>query len=127
MIFLIIVSLVKLEFFQLECEESTFLVFSSFLYSWIRSSQPKIMSKIFSTTDRLSMAVCGSSCCGKTELIFRTLLENTFSPKYLSIFYFYQHKQPKFKSLEAKLNIQFTKFSSFNLISELENCLLVFE
>ena len=85
------------------------------------------MIKIISTTDRLFMAVCGPSCCGKTELIFRMLLENTFSPKFLSIFYFYQHQQPKFKSLEAKLNIQFTKFSSFDLISELENCLLVFD
>ena len=73
------------------------------------------------------MAVCGPSCCGKTELIFRMLLENTFFPKFLSIFYFYQHEQPKLKSLEAKLNIQFTKFSSFDLISELENCLLVFD
>ena len=85
------------------------------------------MNKIISTTDRLFMAVCGPSCCGKTDLIFRMLLENTFSPKFLSIFYFYQHEQPKFKSLEAKLNIQFTKFSSFDLISELENCLLVFD
>ena len=50
-----------------------------------------------------------------------------FSPKFFSIFYFYQHEQPKFKSLEAKLNIQFTKFPSFDLISELENCLLVFD
>ena len=30
-------------------------------------------------------------------------------------------------SLEAKLNIQFTKLSIFDLISELENCLLVFD
>ena len=104
-----------------------FLVFSSFLYSWICSSQPKIMNKIISTIDRLFMAVCGPSCCGKTELIFRMLLESTFSPKFFSSFYFYQHEQPKFKSLEAKLNIQFTKFSSFHLISELENCLLVFD
>ena len=73
------------------------------------------------------MAVCGPSCCGKTELIFRMLIENTFSPKFLSIFYFDQHEQPKFKSLEAKLNIQFTKFSNFNLILELETFLLVFD
>ena len=73
------------------------------------------------------MAVCGPSCCGKTELISRILLENTSSAKFLSIFYFYQHEQPKYKSLEAKLNIQFNKFSSLDLISELENSLLVFE
>ena len=110
-------------FFQLEWEESTF---SSSLYSWIRSSQPKIMNKIISTTDRLFMAVGRSSCCGKTELIFRMLLGNTFSPKFLSIFYFYQHEKPKFKSLEAKINILSTKFSSFDLISEHQNCLLLF-
>ena len=85
------------------------------------------MNKIISTNDRLFMAVCSPSCCGKTELIFRMLLENTVCPTFLSIFYFYQHEQPKFKSLEEKLNIQFTKFSSFDLISELENCLLVFD
>ena len=73
------------------------------------------------------MAVCGLTCCGKTELIFRMLVENTFSSKILSIFYFYQHEQPKFKSLEAKLNIQSAKFSSFDFISELENSLLVFD
>ena len=85
------------------------------------------MNKFISTTDRLFMAVCGPSCCGKTELISRMLLKNTFSPKFLSIFCFFQHEQPKFKSLETKLNIQFTKFSGFDLISELENCLLVFD
>ena len=85
------------------------------------------MNKIISTNDRLFMAVCGPSCCGKTELIFNMLLNDTFSPKFQAIFYFYQYDQPKFQSLERKLNIQFTKFSSFDLISDLENCLLVFD
>ena len=85
------------------------------------------MSKIISTSDRLFMAVSGPSCCGKTELIFKMLLQNTFSPKFQSIFYFYQHKQPKFESLERNLNIQFKKFTSFEFISELEDCLLVFD
>ena len=85
------------------------------------------MNKIIITTDRLFMAVFSHSCCGKTELIFRMLLENTFFLNFFSIFYFYQDEQPKFRSLEAKLNIQFTKKSSFDLISELENCPLVFD
>ena len=85
------------------------------------------MNKIISTSDRLFMAVSGPSCCGKTELIFKMLLQNTFSPKFQSIFYFYQHEQPKFESLERKLNIQFKKFTSFEIISELEDCLLVFD
>ena len=85
------------------------------------------MNKIISTSDRLFMAVSGPSCCRKTELIFKMLLHNTFSPKFQSIFYFYQHEQPKFESLERKLNIEFKKFTSFEVVSELENCLLVFD
>ena len=73
------------------------------------------------------MAVCGPSCCGKTELIFQLLLRNTFCPKFKSIYYFYQDEQPKFSSIERNLNVSFTKFSGFDFISQLENCLLVFD
>ena len=72
------------------------------------------------------MAVCGPSCCGKTELIFQMLLRDTFYPKCKFIYYFYQHEQPKLSSIERNLNIFFTKFSGFEFISQLENCLLVF-
>ena len=96
------------------------LVFAPLLHSRLRTSKPKAMNKIISTSDRLFMAVSGPSCCGKTELIFKMLLQNTFSPKFQSILYFYQHEQPKFESLERKLNIQFNKFTSFEIISELE-------
>ena len=37
------------------------------------------MNKIISTSDRLFMAVCGPSRCGKTELIFQMLLSMTKS------------------------------------------------
>ena len=55
------------------------------------------------------------------------LLQNTFSPKFESIFYFYQHDQPKFQFIERKINIQFKKFSNFEQISELDDFLLVFD
>ena len=73
------------------------------------------------------MAVCGPSCCGKTELIFKMLLHGTFSPEFQKIFYFYQHDQPNYQSLGKKLNIEFKQFSGFELVSEIENCLLVFD
>ena len=73
------------------------------------------------------MAVCGPSCCDKTELIFQMLLRITFYPKFKSIYYFYQHEQPKISSIERNLSIFFTKFSGFDFISLLENCLLVFD
>ena len=85
------------------------------------------MNKIISTSDRLFMAVCGPSGCGKTEIIFQKLLKNTFFPNFKSIYYFYQHDQPKFQTMERNLNIYFTKFSGFEFISQLENCLLVFD
>ena len=72
------------------------------------------------------MAVFGPSCCGKTELIFKMLLHGTFSPEFQKIFYFYQHDQPNYHSLEKKMNIEFKQFSGFELVSEIENCLLVF-
>ena len=34
------------------------------------------MNKIISTSDRLFMAACGPSCCGKTELIFSSDIPN---------------------------------------------------
>ena len=85
------------------------------------------MNKIISTSGRLFMAVCRPSCCGKTELIFKMLLQGTFSPEFQKIFYFYQHDQPNYQSLEKKLNVEFKQFSGFELVSELENCLLVFD
>ena len=85
------------------------------------------MNKVISTTARLFMAVLGPSCCRKTELIFKMLLQSIFSPKFESIFYFYQHDQPKSQFIERKMNIQFIKFSGFEQLSELDDCLLVFD
>ena len=64
---------------------------------------------------------------GKTDLIIQMLLRNTFYPKFKSIYYIYQHELPKFSSIERNLNMFFTKFSGFDFISQLENCLLVFD
>ena len=55
------------------------------------------------------------------------LLRNTFFPNFKSIYCFYQHDQPKFQTIERNLNSYFTKFSGFEFISHLENCLLVFD
>ena len=85
------------------------------------------MNKIISTSDWLFMTVCGPSCCRKTELIFKILFVGTFFPEFQTICYFYQHDQPKFQSSEKKLIIHFKKFSNFELISELDNCLLVLD
>ena len=87
------------------------------MHSWLRASKSEAKNKIISTSDRLFMAVCGPSCCSKTELIFQMLLRNTFYPKFVSIYYFYQHEQPKFSSIERNLNTfsqSFLDLSSFH-------------
>ena len=85
------------------------------------------MNKIISTRDRLFMAVVGPSGTGKTDLILKMLTSQTFYPKFKSIIYFYQHDQPKYQQVEKQLNIQFKKFSNFEIISSLEDCLLIFD
>ena len=77
------------------------------------------MNYINSKNDRGFMAVCGPSCCGKTELIFNMLLNNNFHLSFKQFFYF-KYYQPKCQSLERELNIQFTKFSGFDPTSDLE-------
>ena len=74
------------------------------------------MNKKISTSDRRFMADCGPSCCAPTELIFKMLLRGTFSPEFQKIFYFYQHDQPNYQSLEKKLNIEFKQFSGFERV-----------
>ena len=85
------------------------------------------MNKITSTNGRLFMAFCGPSGCRKTEIIFQMLPKNTFFPKFKSIYYFFQLDQPKFQTMERNLNIYFNKFLRIEFISQLENCLLVFD
>ena len=85
------------------------------------------MNKITSTSGRLFMAFCGPSGCRKTAIIFQMLPKKIFFPKFKSIYYFFQHDQPKFQTMERNLNIYFTKFSTIEFISQLENCLLVFD
>ena len=58
---------------------------------------------------------------------YSNVTENNFYPKFKSIYYFNQHEQPKFSSIERNLNIFFTKFSGFDFISLLEKCLVVFD
>ena len=55
------------------------------------------------------------------------LLQDTFSPKIESLFYFLQHGQPKLQFIERKTNIQFMKFSIFEQISEVDDWLEFFD
>ena len=59
-----------------------------------------------------------------TKLFFKGFLKYVF-PNFKSIYYFYQHDQPKIQLMERNLNLCFTNFSEFEFISQLENCLLV--
>ena len=107
---LIVVFVIKLLFFDLDSEESTFWFSLLSCTVGYALANAKTINKFFSPTDRLFMAVCDPSCCGKTGLIFKMLLKNTLAPNFQSILNFYQHEEPKFQALERKLDIQFFTF-----------------
>ena len=85
------------------------------------------MNKIISTEERIFMSVVGPSGSGKTDLIFKMLIGRTFSPKFNRIFYFYKEMQQIYINVQQKLNIRFIRFTGFDNMPNLENCLVVFD
>ena len=75
------------------------------------------------------MFIWGPSGFSKTDLIVQMLLRGTFYPSYNKIFYFYLHDQPKSRSLvfQRKLEIEFKQLSSFEIVNNLRDCLIVFD
>ena len=105
------------------------MAFNNIQYSWLHVTQSQviIMSKIISTKDRLFMSVSGPSGSGKTDLIFQMLLKGTFYPSYNKIFCF--NLQPKYRSFVShnKFDIEFIELSSFEIVNNLRDCLIVFD
>ena len=87
------------------------------------------MNKIIFTNDRLLMSVVGPSGSGKSRLIFKMLASpTTFKPTLGKIYYFYKEYQPLFKEMQDKIeDIEFLPCLEFEMIKNLENCLLVFD
>ena len=86
------------------------------------------MNKIIFTNDRLFMALVGPGGSGKTRLIYSMLASpTTFYPPIEKTFYFYKEYQPLFQEMSERLNIEFIPCLDFDMIKNLENCLLVFD
>ena len=86
------------------------------------------MNKINFTNDRLFMALVGPGGSGKTRLIYSMLASpTTFYPPIEKTFYFYKEYQPLFQEMSESLNIEFIPCLDFEMIKNLENCLLVFD
>ena len=75
------------------------------------------------------MSVVGPSGSGKSRLIFKMLASpTTFKPTLGKIYYFYKEYQPLFKEMQDKIeDIEFLPCLEFEMIKNLENCLLVFD
>ena len=85
------------------------------------------MNKNISTQDRVFMAVVGPSDCGKTELIFKMLIGNTFYPKFNHIIILYREMQQIYVKMEQKLGVIFKKYANLEFLNNLENCLLIID
>ena len=66
------------------------------------------MNQIISTQDRV--VVVRPSGCGKTELIFKLLIENTFYPKFNNIIFLYREMQQIYIKIEKTLGVTFNKY-----------------
>ena len=75
------------------------------------------------------MAVSGPSGPGKTDLIFQMLLRGRFYSSYKKISFLYLHNQPKFSSFVSKhkIVIEFIQLSSFEIVINLRDCMIVFD
>lgn len=80
------------------------------------------MNKVIPSTDRMLMSLVGPSGSGKSELIHKMLLNGTFQPKFDKVFYFYQYYQVLYdRILETVENIEFIKFTDFQMIQKFPN------
>ena len=70
------------------------------------------------------MALVGPGSSGNTRLIYLMLVSPTTIEK---TFYFYKEYQPLFQQMSERLNIEFIPYLDFEIIKNLENCLLVFD
>ena len=95
--------------------------------SRLQFTQPQIMNKIFSTKNRVFMALVGPSGSGKTKMIFNMLLRGTFQTRFSKILFCYKDFQPQFPLLRKKLSVQFLRFQNFDFLMNLEDCLLIFD
>ena len=73
------------------------------------------MNKVIDTSTRVFMAIVGPSGYGKTELIFKFLMGNTFYPKIGTFLYLYKEIKPEFseKGSSQEVNVKFMKFNGF--------------
>ena len=85
------------------------------------------MNKVIFTESRLFMTVVGPSNSGKTHLIYRMLVGNSFYPKFDKIYFFYKEYQKLYRQMQSELNIEFVPCVDFDMIEKLSDCLLIFD
>ena len=86
------------------------------------------MNKIIFTNNCLIMALVGPGSSGETRPIFSMLASpTTFYPLIEKTFHFYKEYQPLFQEMSERINTEFFPRLDFEMIKNLEKCLLVFD
>ena len=80
------------------------------------------MNKLISTKNRVFISLVGLSETGKTQLIYNWLKIETYQPKFVKIYYFYQNSQPLYDVMqEENENLTFVRGVNFEFIDSLKN------
>ena len=77
----------------------------------------KIMNKLISTKNRVSISLVGPCETGKSQLIYNGLKIGTSQPKLEKIYFSYQHSQPLYDVMQKKNeNVEFVQGVNFEFI-----------
>ena len=93
---LLIFCILKLSVTKLICEETSVWFPSLSGLVLLRITKPEDMNKVIDTSTSVFKTIMGPSVSEKTELIFKTLMGNTFHLKFGTVLYLHKEIQPDF-------------------------------
>ena len=80
------------------------------------------MNKSISTKNRVFISLVGPSESGKSQLVYNWLKIGKFQPKFVKIYFFYQHSQPLYDVMQKEIeNLEFVQGANFEFNDSLKN------
>ena len=82
----------------------------------------KAMNKLISTKNRVFISLVGPSETGKLQFIYNWLKIGSFEQKFDKVYFFYQHSQPRYDTMQKEIeNLEFVQGVNFDISDSLKN------